>query len=151
MKKKTPVPCCHKKPLQSCHHHKPFHPNYPWQIILPFAIHTTTYFPHSAHEKTLDPCPHDKPLQLCHHQKTFLPYNHFIHSIVANYFHHATHDKPFRIFHPRKPWVLFHQDKPFHRFYPWHTIYQKLKRCFTNLMCLCRGVTFSGLCFFGNA
>ena len=121
-KKKTPVPCCHKKPLQSCHHHKPFHPNYPWQIILPFAIHTTTYFPHSAHEKTLDPCPHDKPLQLCHHQKTFshttissilswqitstmplmtnhftssIPENHRSYSTRTNHFTDSIHDTPF--------------------------------------------------------
>ena len=36
---KPTVPCCYKKPLQSCHQHKPFHPNYPWQIVLHFGWH----------------------------------------------------------------------------------------------------------------
>ena len=101
-------------------------------------------------KKTLYPCPHDKLLQLCHHERPFLPYNHFTNSTMANYFDHATHNQPFHIFHPWKPWVLFHQDKPFHPFYRRHITYQKLKRYFTHLMCLCRGETFPGLCFFGN-
>ena len=52
---KSTVPCCYKKPLQSCHQHKPFHPSYPWQIGLHFAIHKTTCFSHSTHEKNIIP------------------------------------------------------------------------------------------------
>lgn len=74
--KNPPVPCCHKKPLQSCPHHKLFHPSYLWQIILHFAIHTTTYYPHSTHEKK---------------HYTHVPMtNHCNYAIIRNPFSHTT-------------------------------------------------------------
>lgn len=84
------------------------------------------YFPHSTHEKNIRPMSPWQTIATMLPPETLSPIesmtNHFTHSTMANYFDDATLDKPFQIFSPWIPWVLFHQDKLFHPWYPSQTI-----------------------------
>ena len=106
-------------------HDKPSHQSYPWQIILPFAIHDKLFPPFHTWKKTLDPCPMTNH---CNYATTRNPFSHAIHDKPFHQFYHGKLLRPwhswgpFHIFNPWKPWVLFHQDKLFHHCYPSQTI-----------------------------